>query len=372
MKRSGTKVFILGHLFVVVIIFLSFGNAHAQWAYTYGGTGRDSARAVQQTTDGGYIIGGWKGSAVWLLKLDDNGAITWQKEYGGTDYYDLINIQQTQDGGYVMAGSFNGDIWVVKLDSSGSITWQKAYGGGNGGFGGFVRQTQDGGYIVGGTTDSFGAGEYDFFILKLDGTGNIAWQKTYGGTGNEREPSIQQTQDGGYIVASRTDSYGTGDYDAWAVKLDANGDITWQKRYGGTGSDRGFFAMQTDDLGFIIVGQTDSFGTGDIDAWAVKLDANGDITWQKRYGGTGAEYFWSINQTQDGGYIVAGSTDSFSNGGKDAWLLKLKENGDITWQKRYGGTGEEYAQAVQQTDAGGYIVAGDTEFLRAGSLRISL
>ena len=378
MKQSGTKSFILGNLFVALLFLLSLTNAHAQWAYTYGGAGNDSAYAVQQTSDGGYVVAGATYSFgagnndFWIMKIDENGIPVWQKAYGGINNEYPLYVMQTQDGGYIISGhtgsfgTVGNDAWIMKLDANGVVAWQKAYGGTGRDFTSPVQQTLDGGYIVVGWTYSFGNGGVDLWLFKLDENGNIVWQKTYGGTGNEYGWFVQQTSDGGYIVAGETSSSGAGNSDAWVIKLDANGNITWQKTYGGTGDDYAYAIQQTQDLGYIVAAETNSFGAGSSDVWIFKLDANGTVIWQKTYGGTGSEYPWSVQQTSDLGYIVAAETNSFGAGQYDAWLLKLDANGNVTWQNTYGGTGNDYAWFAQQANDGGYIVAGDSESFGLG------
>jgi hypothetical protein len=194
-------------------------------------------------------------------------------------------------------------------------------------------------------------------ILKLDSDGAVTWQKTYGGTDGEFAYSIRQTTDGGYIVSGYTHSFGAGGRDIWILKLDSAGAVTWQKTYGGTNIDE-FLGniQQTSDGGYIIPGFTLSFGGPD--AWILKLDSIGAVTWQKTYGGSYTEKARSIRQTADGGYIVLGYTFSPSTGvHSDLWILKLDSVGVVTWQKTYGGAGNEFPRSIQLTTDGGYIVA---------------
>ena len=372
MKQAGAKSFILGILLVILLFSLSITTAHAQWAYTYGGTDRDYAYAVQQTADGGYIVAsesysfGAGDSDFLIIKLDPAGDVTWQKTYGGSSADYPYSIQQTGDGGYIVAGqsqSFSAgdsDILLIKLDNAGNISWQKTYGGSSEDYPIFVQQTTDEGYIVAGSTNSFGAGNYDIWLLKLNSTGDVTWQKTYGGSSYDDWPYwIQQTADGGYIVAGSTYS-SDAVREAWLLKLDPAGDVTWQKTYGGSLYDYFFLIQQTTDEGYIVAGSTNSFGAGNYDIWLLKLNSGGDVTWQKTYGGTESDHAYSVQQTTDGGYIVAGNTTSFGAGGYDAWILKLNSNGNVDWQKTYGGSQADGFNSIHQTTDGGYIVAGNT------------
>ena len=372
MERSRTGFFIITALFTGIVLSLSVTSAYGQWAATYGGLNGDFPSSIQQTADGGYIAAGYTYSFgagsycdAWVMKLDSTGAITWQKTYGGTNYDVTYSIQQTADGGYIVAGSTqsfgagSNDVWIMKLESTGAITWQKTYGGTGTDYASSIQQTLDGGYIVAGSIRSFGAGDSDVWVMKLDATGGVTWQRTYGGVDSDWAHVVQQTQDGGYIVAGATYSFGEGDRDAWVLKLDSTGAVTWQKTYGGEAIDFPYSIQQTQDGGYVLAGYTESFDPDDRDAWVLKLDSTGAITWQKSYGGIGSDDATSIQQSEDGGFIVAGYTQSFGAGSLDAWIMKLDGTGAITWQKTYGGvTGQKLASSIQQTQDGGYIVMG--------------
>jgi predicted secreted protein len=352
------------------------------WAKTYGGTADEEATSIQRTSDGGYIIAGRTRSFgagdhdLWILKLDASGNVQWQKTYGGSSADQGGNIQQTPDGGYIVAGITESpggeDIWVLKLDASGNVQWYKTYGGGGSGGGDHIQQTSDGGYIVEGSIESFGANGEDLWVLKLDASGNVQWQKTYGGSSADEGRDIQQTSDGGYIVGVHTyGSFGAGGEDILVLKLDSSGNVQWQKTYGGSGDDAGGRIQQTSDGGYIVGGSTESFGAGSEDIWVLKLDASGNVQWQKTYGGANDEGVKSIQQTPDGGYIVAGATSSFGAGSADFWVLKLDASGNVQWQKTYGGNGSDKAKSnIQQTSDGGYIVGGETSSFGAGSYDI--
>jgi uncharacterized protein YuzE len=337
------------------------------FAKTYGGAAWDGGYSVQQTSDGGYIVAGYTtsfgagGRDIFLIKTDANGNVQWAKTYGGTGYDEASSVQQTSDGGYIVAGYTNSfgagydDIILIKTDANGNIQWAKTYGGTYYDYASSVQQTSDGGYIVAGYT--YG----DFFLIKTDASGNIQWAKTYGGTNIDWASSVQQTSDGGYIVAGWTYSFGASwSYYFFLIKTDANGNIIWAKTYGGSGDDVASSVQQTSDGGYIVAGGTESFGTGG--AFLVKTDANGNIIWAKTYGGIDDDGAFSVQQTSDGGYIVAGMTTSLEYL-DDIILIKTDANGNIIWAKTYRGIGNDWAFSVQQTSDGGYIVAG-----RKGSL----
>jgi len=353
---------------ISIAIFVSSPCYAQEWAIKYGGSDQQgSANSIQQTTDGGYVVAGSFEKDFWVLKLDASGGVTWQKRFRSKG--NAYSIRQTADGGYIVAGSTRAfgvgshDVWVLKLDGSGNVIWQKTWGKTLDDYGHSVRETIDGGYIVAGSTkyrDTDGHLHSNVWVLKLDEDGNIAWHKEYGGESGDGAYSVQQTTDGGYVVAGTTWSFGAGEDDVWVLKLEAGGDVTWEKTYGGIDSDYGRSIQQTTDGGYIVTG---SYGTAphDASAWILKLDAGGDVIWQKIYSSV-AVYASSIRQTADGGYVVAGQTWSAKyNGDSDVWVCKINDHGEVVWQKEYGdseGSYGESAGSIEQTGDGGYVVAG--------------
>jgi hypothetical protein len=343
------------------------------WVRAYGGVLEwdDGASSIQQTPDGGFVVagstfGGAGGTDAWVLKLGVSGDVQWEKTYGGASNDGATSIQQTTDGGFIVAGftaSFgagSNDFWVFKLDTSGNVQWQKVYGGTNADTAYSIQQTMDGGYVVAGRTYSFGAsapGFYNLWILKLDASGNVQWRKVYGGASHDSANSIQQTTDGGFVVAGSTYSFGAGSVDVWVLKLSSLGVIEWQKAYGGALVDSASSIQQTSDGGFVVAGWA-QLGAELRDIWVLKLNALGVIQWQKTYGGASNDYAYSIQQTTNGDYIVAGDTASFGGGNGDVWVLKLDPSGGVTWQKTYGDTGSENGRYIQQAADGGFAVAG--------------
>lgn len=402
LKKMKKSLIIFSLLLNSVIIYAQVPSI--QWQKCLGGTGGEGARAIQQTVDSGYIVIGESGGIpdYWVVKLDNIGGIQWQKSLGGTGIDDGIFVQQTKDNGYIVAGnstSNNGDVtgnhngsndyWIAKLDNIGGLQWQKSLGGNGSEFVSSIQQTADSGYIVAGMSDSQNGdvtGNHgvsaDYWVVKLDNSGIIQWQKSLGGTATDYAFSIKQTTDGGYIVAGSSNSNDgdvTGNHnggnDYWVIKLDNIGAIQWQKSLGGASDDKAYDIQQTADGGYIVAGKSAS-KDGDItghhgdstvyDYWLVKLTNMGVIQWQNSFGGTGDDEGQSIDQTVDGGYIVAGH--SMSNDGDvignhnswDEWVVKLDNLGAIQWQKSLGGTSGEFGWSIQQTIGGGYIIAGQT------------
>ncbi len=294
--------------------------------------------------------------------------ITFQKTFGGSNSELIYSVRQTSDGGYIAAGytmSFGAGAWdayLVRMNSAGAILWSKTFGGIDNDFFLSVQQTLDGGFIALGHTENFGAGGEDIFLIKTDTLGVTIWTKTYGGAGPERGFCINQTVDGGYIISGMTASFGAGGYDAYLIKTDANGDTLWTRTYGGSGSERGWSVQQTNDGGYIVAGWTNSFGTGgNNDIYFIKTDSIGDTLWTKTYGGIAEEFCRTVKQTSDGGYIAVGKTESFGAGSSDIYLIKLDGSGDSVWIKTYGGNDWDAGNDVRQTSDGGYIIAAETQ-----------
>lgn len=348
------------------------------WARSYGGSGPDDASCVDVATDQGYVVTertasfGNPASDLWLLKLGRTGGIDWQKAYGAVKTDRALSVRRIAAGGYYVAGFSNSfgagpyDFWVLKLGDDGSIVWQNTYGGGSHDFGQSLVPTQDGGCVVGGYTTSFGAGANDMWVLKLAADGTVEWQKTYGGPLNDYLFAVEQTSDGGYLLVGRTESTGAGSYDAWVLKLNSDGTIVWQKTYGGGGIEYARAAHEVSFGGYVVAGYSDSFGAGGYDFWVLRLNPDGTIAWQKTYGGTSSDQAFSVDETTDGRVVVAGHTLSFGSGLTDAWILKLNPDGTVDWQRTFGGSQEDYVTSIRQVPSGELVAAGRTQSFGSG------
>jgi len=266
-----------------------------------------SASFIQQTSDGGYIVLGvifndaTRKKYFLVLKLNSDGTVAWQqKAYGETGYEYANSIQQTSDGGYIMAGigidfdRIDSDFLVLKLNSDGRIAWQKTYGGTKSDSASSIQQTSDEGYIVVGGSN---VANEDVLVLKLNSDGTVVWQKTYGGTKSDSASSIQQTSDEGYIVVGNTYSFGTGSGDFWILKLNSDGTVAWQKTYGGTSYDFANSIHQTSDGGYIVAGYTYSFGAGFCDFWVLKLLSDGTINFNSNSGASTTDTSATVSET---------------------------------------------------------------------------
>ena len=377
-------------IIVCVLLYSSFILAGEPWIIAFGGPKPDNAYSVKQTQDGGYIIAGSTqsfgagGMDIWVLKLDSAKKLEWQKTYGQKKSDEAYAIQQTHDGGYVVAGVTkssgvgHSDIWVLRLNSFGNLIWQNTYGTKNTEIGEgdrSIHETDDGGFILAGTIiydaskDLNKLSHSDIWVLKLNASGAIVWQNAYGASLMNVARSIEPTRDKGYILAGYAVSFSFfkgGNRDFLVLKLDSSGKIRWEKTYGGKDADEAYSIQQAQDGGYIVAGGTKSFGTGNYDYWVLKLDSSGEVSWQKAYGGKEIDIARNIIQTHDGGYLVSGTTNSFGAGQDDFLLLKLDSSGKVLWQKVYGEKDSEGIFSAAQTNDEGYILAGYTDSFGAG------
>ncbi len=294
----------------------------------------------------------------------------WTKTFGGSDDDYSFSVQQTKDGGYILMatsqsfGAGSQDFWLIKTNPNGDTLWTKKFGENADDWGYSAQQTIDEGYIVTGITRSFNDGSnYDLWLIKTNSSGDTLWTKTFRGNCSD-VTSVQQTTDEGYIIIGSTYSFIVGSSDIWLIKTNANGDTLWTKTYGGSGDDYGHSVQQTKDEGFIITGYTQSFGAGSNDIWLVKTNAEGDTLWTKTFGGSDSDFGNSVQQTKDEGYIVVGTAYSLNGG--NVWLIKTDASGNSIWTKMFVGSHDDGGGSVQQTKDEGYIVTGNTSSFGAG------
>ena len=355
------------------------------WTRTFGGRDDDIGNSMKQTIDGGYIITGstWSYGAgnrsIYLIKTTANGDSVWTRTFGGTHYFDYGNsVQQTRDGGYIIVGSTNSygaghyDVYLIKTTANGDSDWTATFGGSATDDGHSVQQTSDGGYIIAGSTSSYGVGSDDVYLVKTDAIGRQQWYQTFGGSSYDCGYSIQQTSDDGYIITGYT-TLSSSNRDIYLIKTDASGNEQWSRTLGGSYNDYSYSVQQTGDGGYIIAGTTYSFGAGGSNIYLIKTDSAGNQHWQRTFGGNHNECGGIVEQTISGGYIITGGTNSFGAGDYDVYLIKADSCGDLQWQQTFGGSyWEDYGVSVHQTIDGGYIIAGSTCSWGAGELDVYL
>ncbi|MCD4842403.1 MAG: PKD domain-containing protein [Methanosarcinales archaeon] len=359
------KKILIFAVMLTVLEFTSTGYASAsppaeEWNRTYEMSDITSVGSFQQTADSGYIIAGNTRSNAFVLKTGPTGSEQWNRTFDRTfSEYRFKSVLQTSDGGYLIAGSTSAcwdncpdDVWLIKMSPQGQEQWNLTLGGTGDEEMVFVRQTADGGYILIGNTDSH-ANSSDIWFVKIDSKGNMQWNNTIGGTKWDEARFISQVP-GGYIIAGRTESYGAGSFDFWLVKTDTKGEEHWNNTYGGYYNDGADSIQQTRDGGYIIAGMTQSFGAGHNDFLLLKTDSNGTEQWYRTFGGGNHEFYPSVRLSPDGGYILGGRTWSFDDA--DYWLIKIDEDGNVQWDRTFGGSGLD---SFQQTHDGGYMINGD-------------
>ncbi len=316
------------------------------WNRTFGGAGLDKAYSVQQTMDGGFILAGETGvfgqeeTHVWLIKTDIKGKEIWNRTYGKKSI--AKSVMQASDGGYL----FISNNMLTKIDKNGNYLWGKDFSGIGGGVINSIRQSDYGGYIL----------VSDTMLIKIDDQGNILWKKTLEKLADGWINSAQQTSDG-YIFAGNKIKDGA--EDAWLFKIDSVGNEQWNRTLGGNCSDYAYHVQQTADGGYIVTGKTCSYGSGDFDAWLIKTDASGIEQWNKTFGGTFQDSTYFVQQTPDGGFILAGSR-SYRNDGYEAWLIKTDGRGNLQWIKPFRGSGLASVYSVDMIKDKGFVLAGYT------------
>ena len=327
------------------------------------------------TLDGGYILAGntatrGEGSDLWLIRTDQSGNPLWSRIFGGSGEDIGYFVKETDDGGFIITGSTKSfglgeeRLWLIKTDGNGSRIWDKAFGGfvsssGDGGWS--VNETKDGGYIVAGYTASFGSGRKDLWLLKTDDMGNRIWDRTYGGREDDVGISVLQSRDGGYIAAGRTASFGKGGDDIWLLKTDSEGKEAWNATFGGSKDDAGFQVLELRD-GYALVGRTES-GSNSNRIILIRADPTGRELWEKAYpGGSGT----SLQPTNKGGFIIAGRIDS-KESRRDALIIKTDSGGNEEWSKVFGGGADDIGTFAVQNRDGDYVLAGITSSIGSGA-----
>ncbi|MFH1319877.1 MAG: S8 family serine peptidase [Bacteroidota bacterium] len=291
---------------------------------------------------------------------------TFQKTFGGTADDEGISIALTNDGGSIIIGttqSFgagNIDVYVIKLNACGYTQWTKTYGGASSDRGAGILQTIDGGYIMTAYTQSFGAGNLDYLLIKTDSLGVTQWSYSYGLSGADYPRVIQQTNDGGYIVGGVTSSMGAGSSDFSMFKVDATGNLLWTKSYGNSANDFLHLIEVTSDGGFILSGYRRDYTVASREAYLIKTDSIGNVQWSKTYSGPQWEQADNVIQT-DNGYLITSYTNSYGAGGMDIMLVNVDNNGNIIWSKTYGGTFEDKGLDAVQIPGEGYYIIGNTQ-----------
>lgn len=365
------------------VLFLGFAIPHnialakssTKWIRTFDGTSDDEFFSVIECNDFGYFLAGTTNSSGfsqydgWLIKTDSSGVMEWNRTYGGLlndGFYSLVN---TSDGGYTLAGYTNSsgfgkeDVWLVKVDSQGNMDWNRTFGGPESDFGRSLVYCSDGGYLLACETNSFSSKDNDIWVIKTDTTGNMLWNQTYGKTGYQYVSAIIETNDGGYVLACSTSSFGSGYTDAWLIKINSIGNMEWNQTYGGLKNEFANSLVTTDDGGYCFAGSTSSFGVSRTDVWLVKVNSVGNLKWQQTYGGLLLEYCDSLVVTNDGGYLLGyiEQPPFFGDFGEGKFCLaKVNTVGKMEWNQTMGISAPHSKISLLSTSDENFIMAGST------------
>jgi hypothetical protein len=358
-------------LFFLLIMQISFAQSpDTVWTKIFSTSGNDYGEYVEQTNDGGFIIVGTTDSSggqdVWLIKTNSSGDTLWTKTYG-TYHYDYAScVHQTSDGGYIIFGetdSYDPNFWeglLIKTDSNGDTLWTKHLGN----YAYYFFQSgvdlNGSGYVAVGFTKIGAADPEDIWLVKTDLNGDIVWEKTFGDVERDAPSSIYRTTDGGFIISGSTELPSAGDFDALLIKTDSDGNLSWSKTYGGTERDIASDVKQTDDGGYIIAGHTESFGhvNNYTDSWLIKTDNDGDTLWTKTWGSDEHDGAMSVVQTTDGGFVWTGYR-KMSTFIQDLWVVKTDADGNTLSSKTYGGTFNSIGRCINKIDNGSLIITGN-------------
>lgn len=391
-------------------------NAEIQKIFTLGGTKNESGQSVVKTPDGGYAVLGYTQSMdldvfnktnnsydYWLIKFDAFGNQEWQKVYGGSDDDRGREIIVTNDGGYAIIGSsksqdgdvssnsgFN-DFWVLKISISGNLIWEKSFGysGSDNGFS--IIQTHDNGYLISGVIDitsSDGQGNNrlslnrhaggDYWVIKINSVGILQWSRYFGGTFTDTSYALSETQTGNFIIVGSSDSddidinNNKGTYDFWVLKISSSGELIWEKSFGGSEIDEARDITITENGDFLIVGDSRSVDTdvlynnGAADIWIIKINPDGELIWERTYGGSSFDGVQSIQKTMNNDYIIAGNSRSSdvnlenNNGQNDAWFFKIDSQGVLKWQNSVGGSDIDLLMDIVELENGTIIAIGNS------------
>jgi hypothetical protein len=362
---------------------VSLATGQTVWTKTYGGTYDDQCLSVRQNTDGSYITAGLTYSygnqgQIYLLRTDSLGTQLWSRALGGIRDEEGRSVLQTTDGGFLVAGwtkSFGpgtptyANVYLIKTNASGDTLWTKNYGGTGEDCGYSLQTTPDSGFIIAGTTASYGAGGNDAYCIKTYANGDTIWTRTYGGPGTEKANAAVRAPSGGYLLAGNTFSFGPGTPDSsngYLIRIDETGDTLWTRYFGGTGNDGFHGACAVPDGGFIAVGWSSGDGIS-VNLFLVRVNNDGDSLWAKRIGGAGHDDGFGIEPTADGGFVIGGFTDSYGAGGLDFLHVKTDSAGEVQWTKTFGGAEWDFGQTIGTTADGGYILGGFTYSFGTGT-----
>ncbi len=341
-----------------------------EWSRTYGGLDNEFLNSVDQTNDGGYIMTGWTWSYgegendIYVIKTDESGDSLWSHTFGGVEKEYSWSVRATSDGGVIVGSETNTfseayyDAYNAKIDADGDTVWTQLYGGLGSDWCGSIEEVPGDGFIFTGSTSSMGAGVADIWLVKTDSDGETEWIRPCGGPDYDYGYSVCVVEDGGYAACGATLSFGEGDRDVYLVRVDEQGDTLWTRTYGTENTENGLSIKNTQDGGFIIAGFFKELVSEDNSVLVIKTDSEGEVEWFNIYGGGSNDKGNDVVQTTDGDFLVVGSTASFGAGETDAYILKLNAEGDTLWTTTVGSESRENGQEIRLTSDGGFFIGG--------------
>lgn len=345
------------------------------WSRTFDEGGNEECNSILMTSDGGfaligfaYLADGRRGD-VYIIRTDPEGNLQWKKRYGGDKHDCGLSVRETKEQGFVLVGntcSYGAgceDIWLLQTDAVGNTLWTKTYGSPAMDRACGIDLVGDDGFIIGGTSCSSGSGKEDICLMRIGKKGNLRWSKTFGGEGKDCCREVMHTNDGGFLILGNTCSFGAGCDDILLIKTDSDGEKTWQKTYGGEDFDCASSIRRTSDGGYVIVGSTRSSGSGEDDVYLLRLDSAGNVVWSKTYGGEGYDWGEGVQQTSDGGFAIVGITGLDESKWFDIYLIKTDETGNTLWSKTFGGVNWDAGYAVFEVQDGSYVIGGNSASL---------
>ncbi len=306
---------------------------------------------------------------VHALSSEIGPGLEWNRTFGGLYGDGVWSLQETKDGGYILAGHTatrgeGSDLWIIRTDPKGNPLWNETFGGSGEDIGYFIHKTRDDGFVIAGSTSSYGLGNERLWLIKTDGNGSLSWSRVFGGfvsSSGDGGWSVDEAKEGGYIVAGYTQSFGSGRKDLWLVRTDDQGKEIWDETYGGAEDDVGTSVIQTKDGGFVTAGRTSSYGNGGDDIWLLKVNLHGEEVWSKTFGGQKDDAAFQVVELADG-YALVGRTESGTSSMKII-LIKTNLEGKKLWERSYRGNA---GTSLEPTSDGGFIIAGRIDDKESG------
>lgn len=365
---------------LTILSGFDYPSDDAFWNQTYGGQYTDIGRALVEVSTSGFAIVGYTASKgagnydVWLIRTDQTGSLLWDQTYGGIANDMGASLIECSQGGFAIVGTTESfgtgdeDAWLIRTDADGNLLWNRTFGGSGNDRGQTIVECQNGGFAIGGYSESFGAGLEDFWLIHTNTTGHLLWHRTYGGYNRDFGYSLVEANSGGFVLIGETASFGAGDNDVWLVRTNTTGHLLWHRTYGGSGSELGYSIIEVTTGGFGIIGWTYSFGVGSSDVWLIRVDSNGNHVWNHTFGQDFGDWGVTLAETNDGGFVLVGDSEiPGPEWSAQILLIRTEQNGTLRWIKTYGGSNYDSGSALIEIHNDTYAITGFTQSYGTGS-----